>query len=295
MHTRNRKRREHLSNALFLAPYLILFIIWVVAPALAGLVISLADWSIFTGEFHFVGLNSYLWVLRDDLFLQALWNTTRYTFFSVVIGNAVSFLLAYGLSRNLRGKIAFQSVFFAPVVLSIGVVGVIWGWLYDTDFGILNDWLSQLGLPRFHWLTNPHFAMPSVITMVVWAGAGFNMMIYLAGLLSIPKMYYEASQIDGAGEWKQLIHVTLPLMRRTFAFTIPISIIGGFQVFDQPYILTGGGPDYTTYTLVYHIYSNAFRYLRMGYAAAVSYVLALIIFVFAFAQYRALSRKGVEY
>jgi len=287
--------RARAFNALFLVPYLALFLVWVIAPAIVGLGLSLTEWSIFTGEMRFVGLRNYLRVFQDDLFLRSLANTLTYTALSVILGNAVSLLMAYGLARGIRGKLVFQTIFFAPVVLSIGVTGVVWGWLYNGDFGLLNYWLESIGLPRVHWLSNPRWAMISVIIMVVWAGAGFNMMIYLAGMLNVPRGLYEAAQLDGANAWQQWIYVTIPLMKYTFAFTLTVSTIGAFQVFDQPYILTGGGPDYATYTFVYHIYSNGFRYFRIGYAAALSYLLALLIFGVVYVQYRLLTRTRVEY
>lgn len=289
------RTKNGLVNALFIAPYLALFLVWVALPAFFGVAISFTKWNIFTGEIGFVGLNNYLRVLSDDLFLRSLLNTFQYAALSVAAGNAVSFLLACGLAGGIAGRRFFQTIFFAPIILSIGVTGVIWGWLYNTDFGILNYWLQQTGLPRLNWLTNPKFAMISIVIMVIWAGAGFNMMIYLAGLLNIPKSYYEAAQLDGAGAMSRMIHITLPLMKHTFAFTLIISTIGAFQVFDQPYILTGGGPDYATYTYVYHIYSNGFRYFRMGYASALSCLLAAVIALFSFIQYKMLTRRRVDY
>ncbi len=292
---RRRASWKRLRNGLFITPYLVLFVVWIVIPAVAGLAISFTNWNIFTGEVGFAGLRNYVRVLDDDLFLRSLLNTIRYTAYSVLAGNAVSLLLACGLARGFRGKTLFQTIFFAPVVLSIGVTGVIWAWLYNGDFGLLNQWLQSLGIPRIHWLSNPHWAMISVVIMVIWAGAGFNMMIYLAGLLNVPRGLYEAAELDGANGWQRFMYITLPLMKYTFAFTITVSTMGAFQVFDQPYILTGGGPDYATYTYVYHIYSNGFRYFRLGYASALSVILALLIFGVVFVQYRLLTRSRTEY
>ncbi len=292
MKTGNARRRW--MNGLFLAPFLLLFLMWGIAPIITGFAISFTKWDVFSGEVHFVGISNYLRILDDDILPIALWNTIKYTFLTVLFGNALSFVLAYGLARDIKGKTIFQTICFAPVVLSIGVTGVVWAWMYNTDFGILNYWLGQIGIPPIHWLTNPSTAMYAIVAMVVWASAGFNMMIYLAGLLNVPPSLYEAAEIDGANAWKQLLNITLPLMKYTFAFTLTISTIGSLQVFDQPYILTGGGPDYATHTLVYHIYSHGFRYFRIGYASALSFFLAVIICGFSFFQYWVFTRRRTE-
>lgn len=293
--TRPRIRREQWLNGLFILPYLLLLSVWFVLPALGGFGISLTEWNVFTGQVDFVGFRNYAHIFKDDLFLKSTVNTLLYAFLTVTLGNLFSFILAYGLARGGRTKVLFQTIFFMPVVFSIGVTGIVWGWLYNADFGILNYWLQQLGAPRINFLTNPRYAMLAIVIMVIWAGAGFNMLIYLTGLMNVPTTFYEAAEIDGADAWQKLRHITLPLMRYTFAFTLTVSIIGALQVFDQPYILTGGGPDYATYTYIFHLYSNAFRYFRMGYASALAYLLAAVIFVLSLIQYRLLTRNAVTY
>ena len=210
----------------------------------------------------------------------------------------VTLLLALGLAalmnRKLRGISVLRAIYFFPVTASIVAVSLLWAWMYTPDFGIINYLLSLLGLPKVNWLVDPTLAMPSVIIMSVWRGLGFNIVVFLAGLQSIPRDLYEAAELDGAGGWNQFRDITVPLLTPTIFFAAIMALIASFQVFEQTYIMTQGGPGNATLTLVYQIFLNGFTYLRMGYASALSFVLFAILFVITIVQVR-LQTRWVHY
>lgn len=290
----NQRTEERLTAYLFIAPYLVLFVAFLAVPVVYGFWISLHDWHVLGRERPFVGLANYQALLQDDLFHRAVVNTAYFALLTVLPGNAVSLLLALGLNSRIRGETVFKTLYYLPVVLSVAVTAIIWRWLYSTEFGILNHYLSLLGGPRLAWLNSPKLAMPSLALMSIWWGAGGNMLIYLAGLRGIPEEYYEAARIDGAGTWARFRHVTLPLLRPALLFCLVMSLIGSSQVFGQSYILTGGGPHYSTLTVVLYMYQTGFSLYRMGYACAVAYVLFALVLGLTIVQFRLISGRGEE-
>ncbi|NLH98407.1 MAG: sugar ABC transporter permease [Chthonomonadales bacterium] len=280
------RTEERLTAYAFIAPYLALFIAFLAAPVAYGLYISLHDWHVLGQSRPFVGLANYAALLQDDLFHRALMNTAYFALLTVIPGNAVSLLLALALNARVRGETLFKTLYYLPVVLSVAVTAIIWRWLYSTEFGIINHYLSLLGGPRPAWLNSPALAMPSLAVMSIWWGAGGNMLIYLAGLRGIPDEYYEAARMDGAGALARFRHVTLPLLRPALLFCLVMSLIGSSQVFGQSYILTGGGPHYSTLTVVLYMYQTGFSLYRMGYACAVAYVLFALVLGLTVIQYR---------
>jgi multiple sugar transport system permease protein len=243
---------------------------------------------------RFTGGENYQELIDDPVFWRALLNTAYYTFVSVPLGMIGSFLLALLVNQKLRGITLFRTVYFVPGLTSIVAVALMWGWLYDGQAGLVNWALGLVGIEGPLWLGDPLWAMPAVIIMSVWRGLGFDMVIFLAGLQAVPEEYYEAVRIDGANRWQSLRHVTIPLISFTTFFILITDIIWSFRVFDQTYVLTQGGPEYATVTLVYYIYQHAFQRFNMGYAAAIAYVLFAITFVVTIIQWT-LQKRWVYY
>ena len=209
---------------------------------------------------------------------------------TVVGGNIFSFFLAYGLTKVRRFRNALRKIFFVPLLLSVGVTGIMWQWLYNTDFGLINYYLNFLGIRNTNWLGDARISMIAVAIMAIWGGCGFNMLIYYAGIREIPSELTEAATIDGAGGSQMLGSIILPLLRPKILFCLVISTIGSIQVFDLAYMLTGVGPYFANYTAIFHIYYQAFRYFRMGYASACAFLLALLILIFTTLLFRFLGR-----
>ena len=277
--------------ALFLLPYGVLFTVFVVSPVIYGFIISLHKWYILAPHPTFVGLANYSAVLKDDLFRIAFLRTAYFVVMVVPLGNALSLLLAVGLNQNYRGTTLYKVAYYLPVLTSVSVVAILWRWLYSTQFGLLNYYLGRAGLGGVNWLTSTLTAMPAIALLSIWWGAGGNMLIYLAGLKNIPKELLEAAEIDGASPMQRFGALTWPLLKPTTLFCVVMSIIASSQVFGQTYILTGGGPYYSTLTVILYMYQQGFGLYQLGYAAAVGYVLFLAVLVFAVLQFKLLAYR----
>jgi len=252
-------------------------------------VISFTFWDLLSPPI-WIGLDNYREMLRDNLFWTALRNTAYFTLVSVPVTIVLSLGLATLMNNKLRGVTALRAIYFFPITASIVAVSLLWTWMYTPDFGIINYTLTQLGLPTSRWLVDPNMAMPSIVIMSVWRGLGFNIVIFLAGLQSIPRDLYEAAELDGAGDWNRFRNITVPLLTPTIFFALVMAFITSFQVFEQTYIMTQGGPGNSTLTLVYHIFQNGFTFLRMGYASAMSFVMFAILFAVTIVQVRMQTR-----
>lgn len=287
--------REAIAGYLFLLPNMLGFLIFTVLAVIASAVISLTDWDLLSPP-KFVGLANYQKLLTNDpLFHKVLLNTFVFTIASVPLAVVISLLLALALNQGIRGIALFRTAYFLPVITAMVVVALIWRWLYNPDFGVLNYVLYNLGVRNPpNWLASQQWAMPAVIIMAVWKQVGYNMVIFLAGLQAIPSSLYEAASIDGAGRLARFRHITLPLLTPTTFFIVVISLIGSLQVFDAVLVLTEGGPANATRTLVFHIWEQAFRFLHMGYAAAVAWVLFFLIFLITLLQWK-LQGRWVHY
>lgn len=284
-------RRQDARAALgFLLPYAILFLLFVLGPLVYGFWISLHDWHVLSREVPFIGLRNYATALGDDLFWHSLTVTGLFVLFTVPLGNAVSLLMAIGLNQRFMGTTLYKVAFYLPVVLSIAVVAIVWRWLYQADFGILNQLLgATLGL-NVKWL-NPENALRSLALLSVWWGAGGNMLIYLAALKSVPPELHEAAELDGATAWRRFWATTWPWIQPAVLFCIVISTIASSQVFGQSYILTGGGPADRTLTTVLYMYRQGFGMYQLGYASAVAYLLFVIVLGLSLVQFRALRKQ----
>ena len=274
-------RRQQLVNGwLFIAVPVLLFIVFFAIPIVASLVLSLTDYAII-GDFDFVGLDNYTRIFTDSFFWIALRNTAYYTALYVPLGIAVALGSALLLNRDARAARIFRTLFYIPVVSSTVATASIWFWLLNPQYGIFNVVLGWFGINGPAWLYESTWAMPAIVVMSVWAGFGANMVIFLGGLQGVPRDLYEAARIDGANAWRQFRHITLPGISRVMFLVSTLQIIGAFQVFDQAFILTKGGPGNSTVTMVYYIFDRGFDSLEMGYASALSFVLFLIIMVFS--------------
>jgi multiple sugar transport system permease protein len=285
--------REAAWAYLFLLPFFLGLLFFILGPVLAAFAISFTSWDLLSPP-RWVGLANYQAMVDDRLFWTALKNTIYFTVVSVPVTLILALGLAVLMNRRIRGIEALRAIYFFPVTASIVAVSLLWAWMYTPDFGIINYLLSFVGIPKINWLVNPQLAMPSVIIMSVWRGLGFNIVVFLAGLQSIPRDLYEAAALDGATGWDQFRSITVPLLTPTIFFATIMALIGSFQVFEQTYIMTQGGPANATMTLVYQIFLNGFTYLRMGYASAQSFILFAILFVITLVQVR-MQRRWVHY
>jgi multiple sugar transport system permease protein len=264
---------------LFLAPTLIGLAVLSAGPILATLAISVTKWDLLTAP-QPVGLDNYVALLSDDRFLKALRNTFFYTIVSVPLGLAIALGLALALNVKIRGIAWIRTAYFLPVVTSTIAIALVWQWIYSPDSGLLNDVIGIFGIPAQRWLGNPTLAMPSIVAMSIWQGLGVNVIIFLAGLQAIPSELLDAASVDGAGRWARFRGVVLPLLTPAIFFTGVLSLIGAFQVFDQVFVLVKPRPTDATITIVYFIYENGFKFFKMGYASAASWILFLIVALF---------------
>ncbi|HEX7714051.1 MAG TPA: sugar ABC transporter permease [Bacillota bacterium] len=286
------RRREMREGYLFIAPAFIHLLIFVILPIFAAIYLSFHNWNILNPSRPFVGLENYKRLWSDELFWMSLKTTLYYTVVSVPIGIVLSLALAMAMKAPLKGIGIFRTAYFLPVITSMIVVSLVWTWMFDPLSGLLNYYLKMLGLRPQAWLADPFMAMPSIIILSVWKSLGYNMVIFLAGLQAIPDMYYEAARIDGANAWQQFRRITLPLLRPTTFFILITTLISSFQVFDQVYVMTGGGPANLTKVLVYYIFEVAFHYFEMGYASALSFILFLFTLVLTALQFKLMSKDS---
>jgi multiple sugar transport system permease protein len=278
----HRRDRRGLAGAGFLAPFLILYFLFLFGPALYGFVMSFFNSSLVKGGLSsFAGFGNYAEAFNTPEFWDALWHTVWFTILTTPPLVILAFAFALLADRLVRGRWFFRLVFFAPYVLPSAVVALIWVWLYTPDLGLLNRVVEVLpgNLSAPIWLGDPNWAMISVALTTVWWTIGFNFVLYLAGLQDIPRDLYEASSIDGASPWKQITRITIPLLGRTTTLVAVLQVIASLKIFDQIYLMTGGGPDFATRPAIQYIYDVGFTDYRVGYASAVSMVLFAVILV----------------
>lgn len=270
---------------LFLLPSLLVFSTFMWFPLLFAFFISFHKWKI-AGAPEFTGFLNYTRILNDSTFAAALKNTIVYTIGTVPLALFIAFVLALALNRKLKGIAFFRGAYFFPVVVSYVVVSLIWQWMYQTDTGIINHFLSLAGFKPVNWLNNPKIALWAIILMSVWKTLGYYMVIFLAGLQGIPSYTYEAAKIDGVNRWQKTFKITIPLMKPTILFCIVIAMINSFKVFDQIYIMTKGGPGESTLVLVQYIYQAAFETLNMGYGCSIGIVFFIMVLFLTIFQFK---------
>jgi len=291
-----REMRKQWTAYLFLAPVLLLFSVFTVFSVGYAFYLSFHQWNILEPAKPFVGFDNYARLFDDGRFHGAILNTIYYTAVSVPLTIGLGLAVALLLNNQIRARGLFRTLFYLPVVTPLVIASIIWKWVYNGDYGLANYYLMKLNLidEPLLWLADPNLAMPSVIITSVWKGVGFAMVVYLAGLQSIPEDYYDAAKIDGATGWRRLRDITIPLLSSTSLFLLVISVLGSFQVFTQIFIMTNGGPLGKTRTIVWYIYTTAFKDFNMGYAAAMAFALFAMMLGFTLLQFRFL-RREVEY
>ena len=297
---RSLRHREIIPGLLFAAPFLVGFLVFTAYPVVASLYFSFCDYNVFDAP-AFVGASNYTELARDGLFRKACWNTLVFTIFSVPATMLVALLLAMLLNLKVRGQAFYRTIFFLPSIVPVVASAVLWIWVFNPQYGILNVFLRHLkpwldpiyafDIPG--WLTDPAWAKPALIIMAVW-GAGGNMILYLAGLQEVPKEQYEAAEIDGANAWHRTRYITLPNLSPVLFFTLLMGLIGTFQYFTQAWIMTSGGPADSTLFYALYLFNNAFLYFRMGYASAMAWIMFIGIVLCTTLIFRG-SRRLVHY
>ena len=280
--------RDTLRAYTFLAPALIVLSAFTFGPILFSIPLAFFDWNLLVPEREFVGLANFVELAGDDVFHIALRNTIIYAFGVVPVQTLLALLLAVAVNQGLPGQSFFRAAFYLPAITSSVVTSVIFLWIYSKS-GLLNYLLSYLDIVGPDWIGSPKYALGSIMALNVWSTSGYFMIAFLAALQSVPKSLYEAASLDGAGAWGRFWHVTVPGVRPTIFFVMTLGLIGAFQVFDQIYVMSNGGPVNATTTVSYYIYNSAFKYFRFGYAAAASIVLFVIILIFTLIQQRLVS------
>ena len=277
--------QRQLTLALFLAPALIGIGVFLIGPIIASLGLAFTSWDLLTPP-RWVGFSNFTRLICDPEFLAALQHTLTFIVLYVPPIMLLGTVIAIALNRRLPARGLLRAVYFLPVVTSWVAVALVWKWLLNPSYGLVNNLLGVVGIQGPAWLFDPRSAMPAVILTSLWKDAGFVMTILLAGLQNVPEELHEAAAIDGATPWQQTWFVTIPLLAPALFFALTISLINSFQVFDQVYVMTGGGPAGATTVLIERIVKNAFSYSQMGYAAAMSWALFALVFVTSFALTR---------
>lgn len=292
--SRKRWRRTFGKDAgpalFFLAPSLVLFTAFTGAPVVAAFLISFTQWDLFRPP-TFVGLSNYTRLMSDPIFGKVMGNTAYFVLASVPLQMGLGLLAALALNRGIRGQTFFRVAYFLPAVTSTIAAALVWSWLFNSNYGLVNALLSGLGVDNVpRWLASTTWAMPAVIIVSVWQNVGYAMVLFLAGLQNIRPDLYDAAALDNARGWRRLWYITLPMLSPTTFFVLIISIIGSFQVFELVFIMTEAGPANATNTLVYYIYQNGFQFYQMGYASAAAMILFGIVLMITMVQYATQSR-----
>ncbi len=268
---------QAIEGYLCIAPWLIGFVCFVAGPMMAALIISFTDWSMLSAP-EWVGLGNYAKLFEDPLFYNVLFNTAFISFISVPLQLGLALLMAIGLNEKLKGLAFFRTIFFLPSQMPVVASALLWLWVFNPEFGLINAGLNTLNLPVFRWLFDPDLAKPSIVLITLWGGIGTPLIIFLAGLQGIPESLHEAAAIDGAGALARFRHVTLPMLSPIIFFNLIIGVVASFQAyFTLVFVTTGGGPGNATLIFILYIYFKAFRDFAMGYAAALAWLLFMIV------------------
>lgn len=273
-----------------IAPALGFFGLFVGFPVGYSFYLSFHDWNMMSPTPYWVGLENYTALLDDEEFRRSLIQTAAFTFGITLCIVVLSLGMAVLLDQKLRWIKLYRTIFYLPAVTSLVAIGVVWIWIFDPQYGLINQTLAGLGVAGPVWLADPDLALIALIMTAAWRNIGYFATIFLAGLQGIDAMYYEAARIDGASAWASFRRITLPLLKPTILFVVVMSVILSFQVFALVYVMTGGGPAGSTSVLVFYLYQQAFTYFRMGYASAIGFVLFVIIFALTLIQFRAFGR-----
>lgn len=285
------QQRRNIVGYIFIMPFILGFLFWFLIPALVAAYLTFQKWNLISPP-QYVGLQNIERLFNDPLLLQSLKATFLYTFLSVPLSLTLSFFLATLINRQFRGIALFRTIYYLPSIVPAIANALLWAWMFNTEFGLINVIIRAFGGQKIAWLQSTTWAIPAFVILSLW-GAGGAMIIFLAGLQGIPDIYYEAAEIDGAGRWAKFRNVTLPLMSPIIFFNLVLGFIGSFQVFTIGYLITNGtgGPENSTLFLVLYIYRTGFRSQNMGYAAALSWVLFIILVVMSYFVFKYLGSR----
>ncbi|GAC1543865.1 MAG: sugar ABC transporter permease [Candidatus Velthaea sp.] len=279
------------AGLLFSLPYLAFIAIFVVYPVGFALYLVFVRWDLIAAP-EFVGFGNIRYLLTDSEFGQALLNTLVFLCVNVPLQIVAALLIAIALAQPLALRGFFRAAFFVPVVISVAVVSLLWQQVYNTDTGLLNSMLRNVGIPAIPWLTNPRVAMPAIAGVVAWKNVGLYVLFFLSGILAVPPQLYEAAKLEGASPWHEFWLVTVPLVRPAMFLVVVLSTIAGFNLFIEPYVMTGGGPLDSTLSVVLYMYKHAFSFLDMGYAATIGVALAVLMLVVVTIERRFIDERG---
>ena len=284
--------RSDLAGLGFVLPFLVAYGLFLIWPVIQGFRMSLFNWSLTgSGTSEFLGLSNYREALADPNFWSSIWHTVLFTLLSTPPLVVLSLILALLANRVIPARWLFRLAFFAPYLLPSSVVALIWVWLYQPGFGLINNYLTGLGLNEVGWLSDVDVAMVSIVITTVWWTIGFNFVLYLAGLQEIPPDIYEAAALDGATGLEQVRSITLPLLARTTTLILVLQVLASLKVFDQIFLMTNGGPNFSTRPIIQYVYEQGFTTYRVGFASAMSYVFFLLIIAISLGQFVLLSRR----
>ncbi|WP_456826496.1 carbohydrate ABC transporter permease [Cellulomonas sp. P5_E12] len=283
-------RAEHRWALAFVAAPILGYLLFTLYPICFAVYASLTSWN-GLGPMTFVGLDNYVTLFGDEYFRISLYNTVFYMI-GIPIGLALSLLLALALNRKIRGRTAFRTIYYVPVISSLAAIAIVWQFAYNGDFGLINQVLAWFGIDGPDWLQNTATVKPAIIIMAIWKGLGYSMLLYLAAIQGVPASLHEAAALDGANSFQRLRHITLPMVRPVTFFLVVTNIIAGSQIFTEINIMTpAGGPEFSSASIVWYIVRKAFKYQQMGYATAMSIVLGVLVFVITLIQFR-LNRRN---
>jgi multiple sugar transport system permease protein len=287
-----RERTEGRTAWGFLAPFLVLYLLFVIGPTIYALILSFFNGSLVrAGLGSFAGFGNYAEALTSSDFWSSLWHTIYFTILTTPPLVILAFIFALLADRAVRGRWFFRFAFFVPYVLPSAVMALIWIWIYTPALGLAEGWLKAIGITSPNWLGDPAWAMPAVAIATVWWTLGFNFVLYLAGLQDIPRELYEAASLDGAGPWQQILRITIPMLGRTTTLVVVLQVIASLKIFDQIYIMTSGGPNFSTIPTLEYIYDQSFTNMRIGYGSAVSMLLFLVILAVSFVWFGLVRRQ----
>lgn len=273
---KRRKWNKNITPYIMVSPYILHFIVFVAFPVLFSLVLTFHEWNIIS-PMKFKGFDNYIKMFNDRLFWKALLNTLQFLVIHIPLQLIFALALAEFLNQNIKFKGFFRAAFFLPVIVSGVVVTMLWQQLFGFDSGLINRLLVSIGLGKVGWLVDPNIAMASIAIMATWKNVGLYVILFLVGLQTVPTHYYEAASIEGASHWQKFRYITLPMINPTIFIVVILSTIGGFSLFIEPYIMTGGGPLNSTLSSVLYIYKQAFQYYHMGYSVTLGFFFAVLI------------------
>ena len=285
-----RSQKKKWLPYLLVSPYLIFVVVFVLFPVLFCFYLTFNKWNIIS-PMKFIGIDNYSRLFHDRLFWKAIGNTLKFLMLHIPLQLIVSLFLAYLLNQKLRAAAFFRASFFMPVIVSGVVVTILWQQLLGFDGGLINRMLMSIGMHKIGWLVNPDVAIYAIAIMATWKNVGLYVILFLVGLQTVPPQYYEAAKMEGASRWQQFYHITLPMINPTIFMVVILSTIGGFSLFIEPYIMTGGGPLNTTLSAVLYIYKQAFQYYNMGYSATLGFFYALMIMTVVILQKKFIEKE----